>query len=56
MEKQNDQSPSNRQTQIEDLTLNQDQAEEVKGGQYLKIKLEDVLVSSYQTGGSGHSD
>ncbi|HVF88610.1 MAG TPA: hypothetical protein VNH22_01000 [Blastocatellia bacterium] len=32
MDKQNDQSPSNGQTPIEDLTLNQDRTEEVKGG------------------------
>jgi len=52
MEQQNDQSPSNGQTQLEDLTVNQDQAEEVKGGEvYLKIKLPDAIVSSYQSGG-----
>lgn len=61
MEQQNDQSPSSGQPQIEDLALNQDRAEEVKGGNgdklqpYLKIKLEEVRVSSWQTG-SGHSD
>jgi hypothetical protein len=33
MEKQNDQTPGNGQIQIEDLTVNQDQAAEVSGGQ-----------------------
>jgi len=51
MEKQNDQLPDSGQTQIEDLTLNQDRAEEVKAGadqqEYLRITLTDVLVSSY---------
>ena len=41
-----------QQPMIEDLTVNQNQAEEVKGG--LAVKLPDVIVSSYQTGGSGH--
>jgi hypothetical protein len=38
-----------QQPMIEDLTVNQNQAEEVKGGEY---KMRDVLISSYQTGGS----
>ena len=42
-----------QQPMIEDLTVNQNQAGEVKGG--LVVKLSDALVSSYQTGGSGDS-
>lgn len=32
MNKQDKQEPNNQQSVIEDLTVNQDQAEEVKGG------------------------
>lgn len=40
-----------QQPMIEDLTVNQNEAREVKGG--LEVKGQDLLVSSYQTGG-GH--
>jgi hypothetical protein len=52
MNQQNNPEPNNQQSVIEDLTVNEDRAEEVKGG--YEIKLPDVLVSSYQSGGSSH--
>ena len=39
MKKQDKQEPNNQQCQIEDLTVNEDQAAEVKGGPiYLKVE------------------
>jgi len=54
MNKQDNLEPNNRQPMIEDLAVNQDQAEEVKGG-YI-VKLRDVLVSGYQSGDASGGD
>ena len=54
MNQQDKQEPDKQEPVIEDLTVSEGPAEEVKGG-YV-IKLPDVLVAGYQSGGSGHSE
>ena len=56
--------PQHNDEQVEDLDVAESDAAEVKGGRkagkdqhdYLVVKLEDVQISSYQSGGSEGSN
>ena len=48
MNQQSNLEPNNQQPLIEDLALNPDRAEELKGG--MEYQLENAFLSGYQTG------
>lgn len=47
MKKQNNQEPNNQQSLIEDLTVNEDTAEEVKGGGWGSSSYQYAFAGTY---------